>query len=104
MPHMNVGGRVCLYGNLSSYDNPRIQPMTPALDTAIAVKGLTITGFNVNSFDDKKKKEALDQIAEWCANGILEPKEVPIDGFESVPSTLANMMEGAYSGKVIVRA
>ena len=40
MEHMAMNGRVCLLGNLSSYNNPKNVPMVPANDMAIALKVL----------------------------------------------------------------
>lgn len=38
MEHMAMYGRVCIYGTLSSYNNPKNVPMVPANDMAIALK------------------------------------------------------------------
>ena len=38
MEHMAMNGRVCLLGNLASYNNPKNVPMVPANDMAIALK------------------------------------------------------------------
>ena len=35
---MAPGGRVCVLGNLSAYNNPRSVPMVPANDLAVALK------------------------------------------------------------------
>ena len=38
MEHMSMYGRVCLFGTLSTYNNPKNVPMVPANDMAIALK------------------------------------------------------------------
>ena len=95
-------GRILLYGNLSCYDSPKNVPMVPANDLAVALKEISIIGFNVYRHFSRKD-EALDQIAEWCQDGTIAPYEHVIEGFEYLPKAFIEMMEGKSQGKVIVR-
>jgi len=62
--HMNLGGRICIFGNLALYGNQVKQDPIPPLDLLIALKGLSIFGFNVyrhlNEFGT-----AMEQLATW---------------------------------------
>ena len=46
MEHMAMYGRVCIFGTLSSYNNPKNVPMVPANDMAIALKVTLIINFH----------------------------------------------------------
>ncbi|TRY61724.1 hypothetical protein TCAL_11149 [Tigriopus californicus] len=99
---MAQNGRVCILGNLASYNNPKVVPMVPAVDMAIALKELRIFGFNVFRHFDRKE-EALDQLLDWCKDGIVQPFEETVEGFENLAKAFVNQMEGKSQGKVIVR-
>ena len=47
LQHMAMFGRVIMVGNLSSYNQVQTNITIPSLDLAIALKELTIVGFNV---------------------------------------------------------
>ena len=47
LPHMAMFGRVIMVGNLASYNHIQNTPAIPAMDLAVALKELTIVGFNV---------------------------------------------------------
>ena len=99
---MAPGGRVLVYGNLSSYNNPTHVPMVPANDLSVALKEISIFGFNVYRHLGRKE-EALDQIAEWCQDGTIAAYEHVLEGFEVLPKAFVDMMDGKSQGKVIVR-
>lgn len=63
---------------------------------------MSIFGFNVHRYEHKKE-EAMDQLADWCRDSIVEPYEHVVEGFENMPKALIDMMEGRSQGKVIVR-
>ena len=44
---MAMFGRVIMVGNLASYNHIQSTPAIPAMDLAVALKELTIVGFNV---------------------------------------------------------
>ena len=50
-----------------------------------------------------RKDEALDQLAEWCRDGVITPHEHIVEGFENLPKALIDQLEGRSQGKVIVR-
>ena len=102
LPHMNYGGRIIQLGNLALYNTPQQVPMVPANDLAVALKELTIVGFNVFRYAEYFE-ETLDELSELCRDGKLQAYEHVIEGFENMPVALINQLQGKSQGKVIVR-
>ena len=102
LPHMNYGGRIVQLGNLALYNTPQQVPMVPANDLAVALKELTIVGFNVFRYAEYFE-ETLDELSELCRDGKLQAYEHVIEGFENMPVALINQLQGKSQGKVIVR-
>lgn len=45
----------------------------------------------------------MDQLIEWCKEGHLTPYEHVVEGFEHMPRSFIDQLEGKSQGKVIVR-
>ena len=103
MSHMNFCGRVVQIGNLSVYNNPKQIPESfPANDLEIALKALTIVGFNLYRYAEHFES-TLDELSEWCRSGKLQAHEHDIEGFENMPKALIEQLHGKFQGKVIIR-
>eukprot|EP00095_Tigriopus_kingsejongensis_P002438 maker-scaffold380_size190731-snap-gene-0.38 protein:Tk02438 transcript:maker-scaffold380_size190731-snap-gene-0.38-mRNA-1 annotation:"nadp-dependent leukotriene b4 12-hydroxydehydrogenase" len=102
MEYMAPNGRVCILGNLAAYNNPSNVPMVPSDDLSISLKELSIFGFNVYRHLERKE-EALDQLLEWCKDGIVQPHEDVVEGFENLPKAFIDQLDGKSQGKVIIR-
>jgi len=102
MPHMAMFGRVIMVGNLASYNHIKSSPAIPALDLAVALKELTIVGFNVYRYYHLWEN-ARERLVEWTKAGQLQAYEHSTEGFETIPKAFVDMMEGISQGKVIVR-
>ena len=102
LPHMNYGGRIIQLGNLSLYNNPQKVAMIPANDLMVALKELTIVGFNVFRYSEFFE-ETLDELSQLCRDGKLQAHEHVIEGFENMPKALIDQLHGKSQGKVIVR-
>ena len=50
-----------------------------------------------------KLAEVSAQLAEWIADGSLEPLETVVEGFEELPSAINMLFDGANVGKLVVR-
>lgn len=100
--HMNFCGRVVQLGNLALYNCPRSIPTVPANDMAVALKELSIYGFNVYRHMDEFES-SLDKLSEWCRSGQLQPFEHVVEGFENMPKAFIDQLQGKSQGKVIVR-
>ncbi|QQP56473.1 NADP-dependent leukotriene B4 12-hydroxydehydrogenase [Caligus rogercresseyi] len=99
---MNLRGRICILGSLGMYNNPIEVPSVPASDMDIALKELTISGFNIYRYWDKVQ-EALDQLTDWYEEGQIQTHEEIIEGIENMPTVFMDQMDGKYHGKLTVR-
>ena len=59
------------------YNNPTQPPENfPAKDLEIALKALTIVGFNIYRYSDHFES-TLDELSEWCRSGKLQVGSPP---------------------------
>lgn len=99
---MNMNGRIICCGAVASYDGAPPAHGPRGVPGLLVVRRLTMRGFIVMDFYDKKQ-EALDQLGAWVADGKLKPAEDIIDGFENAPQGLVGVLAGENIGKRIVR-
>jgi NADPH-dependent curcumin reductase CurA len=99
---MNTFGRIACCGAVSQYDGdaPRHGPRgVPGL---IVTKRLTLRGFIVSDFDDKRS-QALQDLQTWVAEGKLKVHEDIIEGLENTPAALVGLLAGENRGKRMVK-
>ncbi|WP_309087990.1 NADP-dependent oxidoreductase [Phenylobacterium sp.] len=99
---MKTFGRIACCGAVSQYDGeaPRHGPRgVPGL---IVTKRLSLRGFIVSDFDDKRT-QALADLQSWVASGQLKVQEDVIDGLENLPQALVGLLHGENRGKRMVR-
>ncbi|RAK61200.1 NADP-dependent oxidoreductase [Phenylobacterium hankyongense] len=99
---MNTFGRIACCGAVSQYDGeaPRHGPRgVPGL---IVTKRLTLRGFIVSDFDDKRS-QALRDLQTWVAEGRLKVHEDIIEGLENTPAALVGLLAGENRGKRMVK-
>lgn len=99
---MKTFGRIACCGAVSQYDGeaPRHGPRgVPGL---IVTKRLTLRGFIVSDFDDRREA-ALTDLQAWVGAGKLKVQEDVIDGFENLPQALVGLLHGENRGKRMVR-
>lgn len=99
---MKTFGRIACCGAVSQYDGeaPRHGPRgVPGL---IVTKRLTLRGFIVSDFDDRREA-ALADLQAWVGAGKLKVQEDVIDGFENLPQALVGLLHGENRGKRMVR-
>ena len=95
-------GRIACCGAVSQYDGaaPRSGPRgVPGL---IVTKRLTLTGFIVSDFDDKRDA-ALAQLKTWVAAGQLRVREDVLQGLDALPGALVGLLAGENIGKRMVK-
>ena len=68
----------------------------------IVTKRLTLRGFVVMDFDDRREA-ALKDLQAWVADGRLKVQEDVIDGLENTPAALIGLLAGDNRGKRMVR-
>ena len=99
---MNLFGRVSVCGQISQYNLDRPEAL-PGLLSQILVRQLRVEGFIVTRFAPRFA-EGLMQMAAWLREGKLKYRESVMDGFENLPRAFIAMLQGANTGKMVVRA
>jgi NADPH-dependent curcumin reductase CurA len=100
-PRLNTGARVGICGQISQY-NLEEPEQGPRQLWHLIVKRATVTGFLVFDFADQFR-EAMAQMAGWYAAGKIKYRERVVDGLENAPTAFVEMMQGANTGKQLVR-
>ena len=100
MPHLKQDARVPICGQISQYNSSERQGLRNVgvlLDKCVMMQGFRI-GNHLRRGD-----EALDDLLAWHRTGRLKHHETIVDGIESAPRALINMLSGGNIGKQIVR-
>lgn len=100
--NMNLHGRIACCGAVSQYDGAPPPHGPRGVPGLIVTKRLTLTGFVVMDFYDRKDA-ALSELREWVNSGALKVREDIIDGLENLPSALVGLLAGENIGKRMVR-
>jgi NADPH-dependent curcumin reductase CurA len=98
---LNIRARVALCGLISVYNDTEPPPGPPNFRNLL-VQRVTLQGFIILDHFDKLA-EVSGQLAEWVADGSLEPLETVVDGFEELPTAINMLFDGANVGKLVVR-
>lgn len=99
---LNLHARIALCGLISGY-NDSAPPSGPREAFGnLLVKRASLQGFIILDHFDKLA-EVSAQLAEWIADGSLEPLETVVEGFEELPSAINMLFDGANVGKLVVR-
>jgi NADPH-dependent curcumin reductase CurA len=99
---MNVHGRIACCGAVSQYDGAAPQHGPRGVPGLIVTKRLTLKGFIVSDFDEKRA-EALKDLETWVAEGKLKVQEDVLEGLENTPQALIGLLAGENRGKRMVK-
>ncbi len=100
--NMKLHGRIACCGAVSQYDGAPPPHGPRGVPGLIVTKRLTLTGFVVMDFYDRKDA-ALSELREWVKSGELKVREDVIDGLENLPSALIGLLAGENIGKRMVK-
>ncbi|WP_285241035.1 NADP-dependent oxidoreductase [Pseudarthrobacter sp. MEB009] len=98
---LNVGGRVAMCGAIAQYNSTEPTPAPRNLMLAIG-KQLTLRGFLVGGYWHLKD-EFMEKAAAWLADGSISYDETIVDGLENAPQAFMDLLDGANTGKMLVR-
>ncbi|MDR7161239.1 NADP-dependent oxidoreductase [Arthrobacter sp. BE255] len=98
---LNVGGRVAMCGAIAQYNSTEPTPAPRNLMLAIG-KQLTLRGFLVGGYWHLMG-EFAEKAAGWIADGTLQYDETVVDGLENAPQAFMDLLDGANTGKMLVR-
>jgi len=98
---LNVGGRVAMCGAIAQYNSTEPTPAPHNLMQAIG-KQLTLRGFLVGG-QRQHAAEFAGKMAGWLADGTVRYDETIVDGLENAPQAFMDLLDGANTGKMLVR-
>jgi NADPH-dependent curcumin reductase CurA len=101
LAELNVGGRVAMCGAISQYNATEATPAPRNLMLAIG-KQLTLRGFLVGG-QRQHSAEFAERMAAWLADGSVRYDETVVDGLENAPRAFMDLLDGANTGKMLVR-
>jgi NADPH-dependent curcumin reductase CurA len=101
LAELNVGGRVAMCGAIAQYNSTDATPAPRNLALAIG-KQLTLRGFLVSG-QRQHRAEFFEKMSAWLADGTVRYDETVVDGLENAPQAFMDLLEGANTGKMLVR-
>lgn len=93
-------GRVSVCGALSGYNNET--PEVPILQPAFVFRQLLMEGFMVFRWLPQWE-EGINQMLQYVREGKIKVDETVSEGFESMPKTFIDMLNGTNTGKVVIK-
>ncbi len=94
-------GRVALCGAISQYN--AMGPVVGPDNLGLAIgKRLSLRGYLVFDHFDLSD-EYVQQAAEWLKDGSLSNEQTIVDGIDNAPRAFIDMLNGANTGKMLVR-
>ena len=88
-------------GAIAQYNATEPTPAPRNLALAIG-KQLTLRGFLVGGHGSTWP-EFVEEMAGWLADGTVRYDETVVDGLENAPQAFMDLLEGANTGKMLVR-
>jgi leukotriene B4 12-hydroxydehydrogenase/15-oxo-prostaglandin 13-reductase len=101
LSQMNLYGRVSICGQISMYNLEKPEPGPRMLPTVL-VKQLKIEGFIVVRWHSRWA-EGIAHMARWVREGEIHYREQVVEGFENTPKAFIEMLQGANTGKMLVK-
>ncbi|HIY95787.1 MAG TPA: NADP-dependent oxidoreductase [Candidatus Rothia avicola] len=98
---MNRGGRLALCGAISAYNTNETTP-GPDNMTNMVKQGLTMQGFTLGEYLDVAP-EFREKMGRWFADGKIAYDETVYEGLDSTIEAFIAMMQGANTGKMVVK-
>ena len=101
LDRLNTGGRAALCGAISQYNSTE---RTPGPDNTgnLVTRSLKLEGFIVGQHQDLQPEFAR-QMTAWLSDGSVVFDETVVDGVENAVGAFLDMMNGANTGKMLVR-
>ncbi|MFE0762430.1 NADP-dependent oxidoreductase [Streptomyces smyrnaeus] len=98
---MRLDGRIAMVGAISTYNATAPMPGPHNLFRS-AARQVTLRGMLVNHHLDLFP-EWVETAARWLADGSLRTESTVVDGLERAPEAFLGVLQGANTGKMLVR-
>jgi len=102
LPRMNLLGRIPVCGMISAYNTAGSISSPVTTLSNIIYKRVTLRGFVATDFMDLREQFVSD-MSGWLKDGRVKYQETIYDGIENAPKALIGMLNGANTGKMLVR-
>ncbi|RJT83425.1 NADP-dependent oxidoreductase [Arthrobacter cheniae] len=102
LDRLNTGGRAALCGAISQYNSTERSP-GPDNMANLVTRSLKLEGFIVAQHQDLQP-EFAGKMTGWLADGSVVFDETVVDGIGNAVGAFLDMMNGANTGKMLVRA
>ena len=98
---LRLRGRVAMCGAISEYERTDAQPGPSNLFQAVSQE-LTLRGFRASNHIERMA-DSSRELSGWLNDGRLHYHETIVDGLESAPEALVEMLAGTTLGKTLIR-
>lgn len=99
---LNTDGRVAMCGAIAQYN--ATEPPAAPRNLALAIgKRLTLRGFVIAKYADQVRPEFQKTMGQWVAEGRISWDETVREGLDNAPQAFIDMLDGANTGKMLVR-
>lgn len=98
---LNRNGRAALCGAISQYNNTEREPGPDNMGNLVT-KSLKLQGFIVGQHQDLQS-EFVEKMSGWLKSGDVIFDETVVDGIDNAVQGFLDMMNGANTGKMVVR-
>ena len=102
LPRMNLLGRIPVCGMISAYNTAGAISAPVTTLSNIIYKRVTLRGLVGTDFLHMRERFAADMTA-WLKDGRVKYRETIYDGIENASKALIGMLNGANTGKMLVR-
>lgn len=98
---MNTDGHIAVCGAISAYNSTE-PPVAPRNLALIIGKRITLRGFIVAKYSSMAP-EFREKMTRWLRDGDVHYDETFRDGLANAPQAFIDMLDGANTGKMVVR-
>jgi NADPH-dependent curcumin reductase CurA len=98
---LNRDGRIAVCGMISVYNNTEPAPGPRNLSRLIQTRG-RIEGFLVGDHYDLQPR-FVEEVGQWIREGRLKYRETVVEGVENTLDAFLGVLQGANTGKMIVK-
>ena len=106
LPLLNLEARIPLCGFISHYNDETASSGPDRLQRTMQIlhqKRVLVKGLIVLDHYETRLEAFLADMSAWVAEGTVRPNEHLVDGLESAPVALMDLLEGRNLGKTVVR-
>ncbi|HLX45707.1 MAG TPA: zinc-binding dehydrogenase, partial [Bryobacteraceae bacterium] len=98
---INVGARLSICGQISQYNNTKVELCPRFLSTLIIARA-KVQGFLITDYAPRFGP-ALAEMSQWVRSGQIKYREDIVDGFENLPKAFIGLLQGENIGKRLVK-